>query len=99
LKLISHDFVSGHIDLSKATDAPIVYGPTAKTEFESIIATDNQEFQIGKIKIKALHTPGHTMESTTYLLLDEEGKERNLLETLFIGDVGRPDLAQKKQLI
>ena len=91
------DFVSGHIDLSKATGAPIVYGPTAKPEFDSIIATDNQEFQIGKIKIKALHTPGHTMESTTYLLLDEEGKEHAIFsgDTLFIGDVGRPDLAQK----
>ncbi|MBU0940358.1 MAG: MBL fold metallo-hydrolase [Bacteroidetes bacterium] len=91
------DFVSGHIDLSKATKAPIVYGPTAKPEFDSIIATDNQEFQIGKIKIKALHTPGHTMESTTYLLLDEEGKEHAIFsgDTLFIGDVGRPDLAQK----
>ena len=91
------DFVSGHIDLSKATAAPIVYGPTAKPEFDSIIATDNQEFQIGKIKIKALHTPGHTMESTTYLLLDEEGKEHAIFsgDTLFIGDVGRPDLAQK----
>ena len=91
------DFVSGHIDLSKATAAPIVYGPTARPEFDSIIATDNQEFQIGKIKIKALHTPGHTMESTTYLLLDEEGKEHAIFsgDTLFIGDVGRPDLAQK----
>lgn len=91
------DFVSGHIDLSKATGAPIVYGPTAKPEFDTIIAMDNQEFQIGKIKIKALHTPGHTMESTTYLLLDEEGKEHAIFsgDTLFIGDVGRPDLAQK----
>jgi hydroxyacylglutathione hydrolase len=91
------DFVSGHLDLSKATGAPIVYGPTAKTDFESIIATDNQEFQIGKIKIKALHTPGHTMESTTYLLLDENGTEHAVFsgDTLFIGDVGRPDLAQK----
>ena len=91
------DFVSGHLDLSKATGAPIVYGPTAKTDFESIIATDNQEFQIGKIKIKALHTPGHTMESTTYLLLDENGAEHAIFsgDTLFIGDVGRPDLAQK----
>lgn len=91
------DFVSGHLDLSKATGAPIVYGPTAKTDFESIIATDNQEFQIGKIKIKALHTPGHTMESTTYLLLDENGTEHAIFsgDTLFIGDVGRPDLAQK----
>jgi len=91
------DFVSGHLDLSKATGAPIVYGPTAKTDFESIIATDNQEFQIGNIKIKVLHTPGHTMESTTYLLLDENGAEHAVFsgDTLFIGDVGRPDLAQK----
>lgn len=91
------DFVSGHVDLSKATGAPIIYGPTAIPEFESIIATDNQEFQIGKIKIKALHTPGHTMESTTYLLLDENGAEHAIFsgDTLFIGDVGRPDLAQK----
>ena len=91
------DFVSGHVDLSKKTGAPIVYGPTAKPEFEAIIATDGQEFSIGNIKIKALHTPGHTMESTTYLLLDESGKEHAIFsgDTLFIGDVGRPDLAQK----
>lgn len=91
------DFVSGHVDLSKKTGAAIVYGPTAKPEFEAIIATDNQEFTIGKIKIKALHTPGHTMESTTYLLMDEDGKEHAIFsgDTLFIGDVGRPDLAQK----
>jgi hydroxyacylglutathione hydrolase len=91
------DFVSGHVDLSKETGAAIVYGPTAKPEFEAIIATDNQEFTIGKIKIKALHTPGHTMESTTYLLMDEDGKEHAIFsgDTLFIGDVGRPDLAQK----
>ncbi|MEO8252897.1 MAG: MBL fold metallo-hydrolase [Flavobacterium sp.] len=91
------DFVSGHLDLSKETKAPIVYGPTAKPEFEAIIAEDGQEFKIGKIKIIALHTPGHTMESTTYLLLDENGKKHAIFsgDTLFIGDVGRPDLAQK----
>lgn len=91
------DFVSGHVDLSKKTTAPIVYGPTANPEFEAIIATNGQEFNIGKIKIKALHTPGHTMESTTYLLIDENGKEHAIFsgDTLFIGDVGRPDLAQK----
>lgn len=91
------DFVSGHVDLSKKTGAPIVYGPTAKPEFDAIIATDEQEFSVGNIKIKALHTPGHTMESTTYLLIDENGKEHAIFsgDTLFIGDVGRPDLAQK----
>ena len=91
------DFVSGHVDLSKETSAAIVYGPTANPEFEAIIAEDSQEFKIGKIKIKALHTPGHTMESTTYLLIDENGKEHAIFsgDTLFIGDVGRPDLAQK----
>ncbi|MFC5684134.1 MBL fold metallo-hydrolase [Flavobacterium sp. MAHUQ-51] len=91
------DFVSGHLDLSKETGAPIVYGPTAQPEFEAVIATDGQEFQIGTIKIKVLHTPGHTMESTTFLLLDENGKEYAIFsgDTLFIGDVGRPDLAQK----
>jgi len=91
------DFVSGHVDLSKKTNAPIVYGPTAKPEFEAIVATDNQIFEIGNIKIKVLHTPGHTMESSSYLLIDENGKENTLFsgDTLFIGDVGRPDLAQK----
>ncbi|PKB17967.1 rhodanese-like domain-containing protein [Flavobacterium sp. 5] len=91
------DFVSGHLDLSKETGAPIVYGPTAKPEFESIIATDNQLFEIGNIKIKVLHTPGHTMESSTYLLIDENKKDHAIFsgDTLFIGDVGRPDLAQK----
>ena len=91
------DFVSGHLDLSKKTDAPIVYGPTAKPEFEAIIAQDNQIFEIGKIRIKVLHTPGHTMESSTYLLIDENGKETAIFsgDTLFLGDVGRPDLAQK----
>ena len=91
------DFVSGHLDLSKETGAPIVYGPTAKPEFEAIVATDNQLFEIGDIKIKVLHTPGHTMESSTYLLIDENGKDHAIFsgDTLFIGDVGRPDLAQK----
>ena len=91
------DFVSGHLDRSKKTDAPIVYGPTAKPEFEAIIAEDNQIFEIGKIKIKVLHTPGHTLESSTYLLIDENGKETAIFsgDTLFLGDVGRPDLAQK----
>lgn len=91
------DFVSGHLDLSKKTGAAIVYGPTAKPEFDFIAATDHQEFSIGKIKIKVLHTPGHTMESTSYLLIDENGKDHALFsgDTLFIGDVGRPDLAQK----
>jgi glyoxylase-like metal-dependent hydrolase (beta-lactamase superfamily II)/rhodanese-related sulfurtransferase len=91
------DFVSGHLDLSEATAAPIVYGKNANPEFEAIIATDNQEFSLGDIKIKALHTPGHTLESTTYLLIDKNGKETAIFsgDTLFIGDVGRPDLAQK----
>lgn len=91
------DFVSGHVDLSRETGAPIVYGPTAKPEFDAIIADDGQLFSVGKIKIKALHTPGHTMESTTYLLIDENGKETAMFsgDTLFLGDVGRPDLAQK----
>ncbi|MEZ4905390.1 MAG: rhodanese-like domain-containing protein [Spirosomataceae bacterium] len=94
------DFVSGHLDLSQKTSAPIVYGPNAKTGFEAYIATDGEIFSIGKIKIKVLHTPGHTMESTCYLLLDENGKETALFsgDTLFIGDVGRPDLAQKSDL-
>ena len=91
------DFVSGHIDLSMATNAPIIYGPNAYPTFDFISAKDQQEFAIGNIKIKVLHTPGHTMESTCYLLLDENGVEHALFsgDTLFIGDVGRPDLAQK----
>ncbi len=91
------DFVSGHITLSKETAAPIVYGPTAKPSFDAIIAEDGQEFKLGDITIKALHTPGHTMESTTYLLKDEEGRDFAIFsgDTLFLGDVGRPDLAQK----
>lgn len=91
------DFVSGHLDLAKKTDAAIVYGPTAQPEFESIIAEDGQIFELGNVKIKVLHTPGHTMESSCFLLMDENGKETALFsgDTLFLGDVGRPDLAQK----
>ena len=91
------DFVSGHLTLSKETGAPIVYGPTAEPSFEAIIAKDGEEFKIGDITIIALHTPGHTMESTTYLLRDEKGKDHAIFsgDTLFLGDVGRPDLAQK----
>ncbi|MBL7778525.1 MAG: MBL fold metallo-hydrolase [Chitinophagales bacterium] len=91
------DFVSGHLDLSKKTGAPIVYGPNAKPEFEAIIAKDGDILKLGNVKIKVLHTPGHTMESTTYLLIDENGKDHCIFsgDTLFLGDVGRPDLAQK----
>lgn len=91
------DFVSGHLDLSKKTGAPIIYGPTANPEFKALIAEDGQEFKIGKVTIKVLHTPGHTMESSCYLLKDENGKDQALFsgDTLFLGDVGRPDLAQK----
>jgi glyoxylase-like metal-dependent hydrolase (beta-lactamase superfamily II)/rhodanese-related sulfurtransferase len=91
------DFVSGHIDLSKATGAPIIYGPTAAPAFEAIVAADGQEFSLGNITIKVLHTPGHTMESSVYLLKDESGKDHCIFsgDTLFLGDVGRPDLAQK----
>jgi hydroxyacylglutathione hydrolase len=91
------DFVSGHLDLRKKTKAAIVYGPNAAPNFDFISAKDGQVFEVGNIKIKVLHTPGHTMESTCYLLIDEVGKEHALFsgDTLFIGDVGRPDLAQK----
>ncbi len=91
------DFVSGHIDLAKKTGAKIIYGPTAAPAFEFHSAKDNEEIKLGKVKIRVLHTPGHTMESTCYLLIDEKGKEVALFsgDTLFIGDVGRPDLAQK----
>lgn len=91
------DFVSGHLDLSAKTNAPIVYGPTAQPEFDFISATDGQEFKVGNVTIKVLHTPGHTMESTCFLLKDENGKDYALFsgDTLFLGDVGRPDLAQK----
>ncbi len=90
------DFVSGHLDLAKKTGADIVYGPTAKPGFEAIVAEDNQEFKVGNYTVRVIHTPGHTMESTTYLLIDENGKEHGIIsgDTLFIGDVGRPDLAQ-----
>lgn len=91
------DFVSGHIDLANKTGAQIVYGPTAQPGFDALTATDGQVFQLGGVTIKVLHTPGHTMESACYLLADENGKDVALFsgDTLFIGDVGRPDLAQK----
>lgn len=91
------DFVSGHLDLAKKTGAKIIYGPTARPAFEALIAEDGQEFKIGKASIKVIHTPGHTMESSCFLLKDEKGEEIGLFsgDTLFIGDVGRPDLAQK----
>lgn len=91
------DFVSGHLDLSKKTGAPIVYGPLAAPAFEAHIAEDGEELKLGQVTLKVLHTPGHTMESTCYLLRDEQGKDVALFsgDTLFIGDVGRPDLAQK----
>jgi len=91
------DFVSGHLDLSKATGAPIVYGPGTETKFPVHIATDGEKFNIGKLTIEVLHTPGHTLESSCYLLKDEEGKDYCVFtgDTLFVGDVGRPDLAQK----
>ncbi|MFT5859627.1 MAG: hydroxyacylglutathione hydrolase [Flavobacteriaceae bacterium] len=91
------DFVSGHVTLAEQTGAKIVYGPTATTEFDSLVATDNQEFKLGNVTIRVLHTPGHTMESTSYLLIDENGKEHAVFsgDTLFLGDVGRPDLSQK----
>lgn len=91
------DFVSGHLTLAKKTGAKIIFGPNANTKFDALIAKDGQEFKIGEITIKALHTPGHTMESTTYLLIDSSKKDIAIFsgDTLFIGDVGRPDLAQK----
>ncbi|WP_340066779.1 MBL fold metallo-hydrolase [Ascidiimonas aurantiaca] len=90
------DFVSGHLDLRKKAGSEIVFGPTAKPGYEAIVASDGQIFEVGDYKVKVIHTPGHTMESTTYLLIDEEGKEHGIItgDTLFIGDVGRPDLAQ-----
>jgi hydroxyacylglutathione hydrolase len=91
------DFVSGHLDLANKTGADIVYGPNASPAFPIHAAKDGEVLSLGKCKIKVLHTPGHTMESTCYLLIDEQGKETALFsgDTLFIGDVGRPDLAQK----
>lgn len=94
------DFVSGHVDLALRANADIVYGPTAQTDFKSHVATDGEVFQLGEITITALHTPGHTPESTTYLLKDKTGKPYCIFtgDTLFIGDVGRPDLAQQGTL-
>ncbi len=94
------DFVSGHVDLAQKTGAAIVYGPKANPGYDAIIAEDNQEFKIGAVTLKVLHTPGHTQESSTYLLIDEEGKETAIFtgDTLFLGDVGRPDLAIKTDL-
>lgn len=94
------DFVSGHLDLADATGAEIVFGPTAVPNFEAHVATDGEIFKVGKVTIKVLHTPGHTMESTTYLLRDEQGKDVAIFtgDTLFLGDVGRPDLAVKTDL-
>ncbi|MBB2145625.1 MBL fold metallo-hydrolase [Pedobacter sp. LMG 31464] len=94
------DFVSGHVDLAEKSGATIVYGPTAKTDFKAHIATDGEQFKIGEITITTLHTPGHTPESTTYLLTDANGKDHCIFtgDTLFIGDVGRPDLAQQGEL-
>ncbi|KAB7728660.1 MBL fold metallo-hydrolase [Rudanella paleaurantiibacter] len=94
------DFVSGHIDLARKTGATIVYGPNAKTGYEAYVARDGEEFNVGKLRIRVLHTPGHTLESTTYLLLDETGRPHAIFtgDTLFIGDVGRPDLAIKGDL-
>jgi hydroxyacylglutathione hydrolase len=88
------DFVSGHIDLAKKVNAPIIYGPDAKTEYAIYNAKDGEEFSLGKVKIKVLHTPGHTPESACYLLIDESGKQHAIFtgDTLFVGDVGRPDL-------
>lgn len=94
------DFVSGHVDLAKATEATIVYGPTATTGYDIHAATDGEIFEVGNIKIKVLHTPGHTLESSTFLLIDEKGRDHAIFsgDTLFIGDVGRPDLAIKSDL-
>ncbi|MBV6429293.1 MAG: Hydroxyacylglutathione hydrolase [Haliscomenobacter sp.] len=94
------DFVSGHLDLAAKTGAEIVYGPTAVPNFKAHIATDGEIFQVGKVTIKVLHTPGHTMESSTFLLRDEEGKDYAIFtgDALFLGDVGRPDLAVKTDL-
>ncbi len=90
------DFVSGHLDLKKKAGSKIVFGPNAKPAYEATVAEDDQVFQVGDYKVKVIHTPGHTMESTTYLLIDENGEEHGIItgDTLFIGDVGRPDLAQ-----
>ncbi len=92
------DFVSGHVELANKTGGTIVYGPTTmQTCFDVLIGNDGQEYKIGNVLLRLIHTPGHTLESSCYLLIDEEGKEKALFtgDTLFIGDVGRPDLAQK----
>lgn len=91
------DFISGHIDLSKATNAPIIYGPNTNAGFDVHVAKDGERFKLGDVEIEVLHTPGHTLESTCYLLKDENGKDNAVFtgDTLFVGDVGRPDLAQK----
>ena len=91
------DFVSGHLDLAKATGATIVYGPNTETAFAVHVAKDGETFQVGELTIEALHTPGHTLESTCYLLKTKDGKNHCVFtgDTLFVGDVGRPDLAQK----
>ena len=91
------DFVSGHVTLSEKTGAPIVFGPQATPTYKTVIATDEQVFQLGEITITCLHTPGHTMESSCYLLKDKNGKDYALFsgDTVFLGDVGRPDLAQR----
>lgn len=91
------DFVSGHVTLSQETGAPIIYGPLAEASFDHIVAEDGQDFKLGDATIRVIHTPGHTMESSTFLLIDEDGKEHAIFsgDTLFLGDVGRPDLAQK----
>src|SRR5690242_10947385 len=93
------DFVSGHLDLGKATGAPIIYGPQTQTSFPVYVAKDEEEFKLGDVTIKVLHTPGHTLESSCYLLKDEAGKDYAIFtgDTLFVGDVGRPDLAQKSE--
>jgi glyoxylase-like metal-dependent hydrolase (beta-lactamase superfamily II)/rhodanese-related sulfurtransferase len=94
------DFVSGHVDLAKKTGATIIFGPGAETNYDAHIAKDNEVFELGNIKIKVLHTPGHTLESSTFLLIDETGKDYAIFsgDTLFLGDVGRPDLAIKSDL-
>tara|TARA_B100000809_G_C15127828_1_gene527041 strand:+ start:1943 stop:3352 length:1410 start_codon:yes stop_codon:yes gene_type:complete len=94
------DFVSGHVSLAEQTGAKIIFGPTAQTNYDTIVAEDGQVFQLGDVTIKVLYTPGHTQESSSFLLIDENGKENALFsgDTLFIGDVGRPDLAVKSDL-
>jgi len=97
---IHADFISGHLNLAKKSGAEIVYGPKAETSFENIVAKDYQEFKIGDVTIVAIHTPGHTIESTTYLLKDSSGKDYAIFtgDTLFLGDVGRPDLSQNSSM-